>query len=93
MHHISQREAAEIFELSPHTISSWQSGRRKASYSAVSAIAKWFELPVGLLAEDEPAQVVAAAAERERFEAVEAKLHAYRRGVTLKVVPQELGEQ
>ena len=81
---MSQKEAADVFGLSPNTLSSWNSGRRKASHEVIYEVAQFFELSVEQIAYGEAVEVVRAAAEPERFLSVETKLQ--RKRVPLKSV-------
>lgn len=84
MHGLSQKEGAELFGISQHTISGWKAGRRRPGHDVQRLVAQWFDLPMELLAYGDAVDVVRAAAEAERFLAAEEAIRRHR--VPLKSV-------
>ena len=74
MHGLSHDQLAKLLGLSPQTISTWRSGKRRPSGDAFMAVGSFFEIDPVQLNQRSFEELLSWVANADRFKAVEAKI-------------------
>jgi transcriptional regulator with XRE-family HTH domain len=74
MHGLSHDQLAKLLGMSPQTISTWRSGKRRPSGDAFMAVGQFFDIDPVALNQQSFEELLSWVANADRFKAVEAKI-------------------
>jgi transcriptional regulator with XRE-family HTH domain len=74
LHGLSHDQLAKLLDMSPQTISTWRSGKRRPSGDAFLAVGEFFEIDPVQLNQRSFEGLLSWVSDPERFKAVEAKI-------------------